>query len=447
MKKRRTKTLGAHWSPAALSPSGTGAIWLVVIAAVLSPLAADAVPQLENTYGGQNAFYLPRINGMAGTGVNLYRGGLSNIFNPALLVSADGVRVDLAGAVDFESEDRYQPLFDTFDSYVTDVAIASNNHQYFHSGLGVALPLLRGGLPLALGLSLADRYPFAYTFEEELRNPDADPGDDRDRITANRKREVTGTLRDLSAGLGVGVGDRLMLGATANYAFGTRKDTWQVRNFVDPDSSYNDTYEFQMSGVNFVLGASVVLNERFSLGLTWESPLEVDGDHTVTHATAAGDTLIATHESVKYPDYFGAGLTFRPRNDPRTVFTIEATYARWSKLEDSRNTDGATTPLDDTWDMRVGVEHTFYNDMPLRFGFRRYDSYADRDVGTSVFSAGTGMRAPGGLVSVSIEISKTTAVLPHQFPYPDMGDAYYSDPDARVEDSLFRIGIGYSGEF
>jgi len=373
MKKRRTKTLGAHWSPAVLSPFGAGAI------------------------------------------------------------------------CDFESEDRFQPLYDTFDSYVTDVAIASNDHQYFHGGLGVALPLLRGGLPLALGLSLADRYPFAYTFEEELREPD--PDNDRDRIIANRKREVTGTLRDLSAGLGLGLGERLMLGATVNYAFGTRKDTWQVRNFVDPDSSYNDTYEFQMSGVNFVLGASVTLSERFSLGLAWESRLEVDGDHTVTHETAAGDTLIATHESVKYPDYVSAGLTFRPRNDPRTVFTIEATYARWSKLEDSRSTDGATTPLDDTWDMRVGVEHTFYNDMPLRFGFRRYDSYADRDVGTSVFSAGTGMKMPGGLVSVSIEISKTTAVLPHQFPYPDMGGAYVSDPDARVEDSLFRIGIGYSGEF
>ena len=28
-------------------------------------------------------------------------------------------------------------------------------------------------------------------------------------------------------------------------------------------------------------------------------------------------------------------------------------------------------------DVRIGVQHTFYNGTDLRFGFRRYDSYAD----------------------------------------------------------------------
>jgi len=103
----------------------------------------------------------------------------------------------------------------------------------------------------------------------------------------------------------------------------------------------------------------------------------------------------------------------------------------------------------------VGLEHTFYNGMPLRFGFRYYDSYADKEANASVFSAGIGAPFGSGMFSVSLELSKITSVLDHQFPYPDeiFGDPndpdnpYYADPQARVEDTRFRIGIGYKVGF
>ncbi len=55
----------------------------------------------------------------------------------------------------------------------------------------------------------------------------------------------------------------------------------------------------------------------------------------------------------------------------------------WSELADSRN-PGYDNPmnLQDTFDVRIGLEHRFYNNMPLRFGFRRFDSYLDRETGT-----------------------------------------------------------------
>ena len=48
----------------------------------------------------------------------------------------------------------------------------------------------------------------------------------------------------------------------------------------------------------------------------------------------------------------------------------------WSQTEDTEKAEGANgAQLNDTMDVRIGLEHTFYNGMPLRFGFRHFDTY------------------------------------------------------------------------
>ena len=86
---------------------------------------------------------------------------------------------------------------------------------------------------------------------------------------------------------------------------------------------------------------------------------------------------------------------------------------------------------------------------PVRFGFRHYDSYMDKEVSASAFSGGVGLPFGDGLISVSLELTKLTGILDHQFPYsPDYwGDAYFADPQARVEDTRFRVGVGYTLNF
>jgi len=108
-----------------------------------------------------------------------------------------------------------------------------------------------------------------------------------------------------------------------------------------------------------------------------------------------------------------------------------------------------TPLLFDAADVRLGVEHTFYNGMPVRFGFRYVNSYADREAGMSVFSAGTGAAIGQGRLNASVELAKLTSVLAHQFPYPAsyFGDAFVTDPMARVEDTRFRVGVSYAMEF
>jgi len=46
---------------------------------------AHAVPQLMTDYGDQVGWVSAESNAMGATGASVYRGGLSNIFNPAYL--------------------------------------------------------------------------------------------------------------------------------------------------------------------------------------------------------------------------------------------------------------------------------------------------------------------------------------------------------------------------
>jgi|GEM_PF-1351937 len=428
-------------------------LWMLAAA-----LPASAVPQIMTEYGDQMGWRQTDVNAMGGTGTALYRGAMSNIFNPAFLVLEENSRFDASLSLDQEHEDRFQPLFDNFNSWVADAGIASNRNHYWQTGFGIASRLGNTDTPLTASLSLVDRYPFQYRFDEELRNPSPynPQGDEpaRDMIIEDRMRKVTGTLRNLSVGVGVGVDERIQIGGAVHYAFGTRTETRSVTDYVDADGddSYHHVDEFAMNGINFSLGLRGVITERVEVGIAWESQLSATGDLQKTQWEAATDTTVETTESAyyRYPNIYRAGLTFKPQTDPRTVFSIELEYIPWKEMADSQH-DGYQNPqnLDAVTDVRIGLEHTFYNNVPLRFGFRHFNSYRDRDASSSVFSAGTGIPFGNGMFSASLELSKITSIQEHQFPYPDeyFGDNFVSDPAARVEDTRFRLGVGYSVNF
>lgn len=432
--------------------AGILALALVLIAAHTQPVYA--VPQLMTEYGDQMAWSSAEINAMGGTGTALYRGGMSNIFNPAYLVEARGTRFDASVALDQEHEDRFQPLFDNFNSFVADAAIASNRNHYWQSGFALAIQAGNEDQPVAIGLSLTDRYGFDYNFDEELRNPSGRDIGTRDLIFEERAFSVGGTLRNLSLGVGSDVTDRISIGAALHYAFGTRTETESVRDYYmdDGDNSYWTEDVQDLEGTNYTLGVRGVISERVEIGVAWESALMVQGSNSGSYVGVTDTTDSNGYRSIRYPNIFRAGVTFRPRTDPLTVFTVEVEYKPWSELEDSEQSgSGNPQNLNDVTDVRIGLEHTFYNGIPLRFGFRHFDSYADRDGSASSFSAGVGAPIGSGMLSVSMELSKITALLPHHFPYPEdvLGttDNFHSDPYARVEDTRFRIGVGYKVEF
>ena len=412
---------------------------------------ALSVPQIMTEYGDQMPWLGSDINAMGGTGTALYRGGMSNIFNPAYLAMATGHRLDLGLSLDQEHEDRFQPLYDTFDNIVADVAIASNRNHYWQTGFGFVLHEPIGDFPLSVGFSLADRYPYSYTFEEELRDPDF-ASDPRDAIIEERTRKVTGTLRAASLGLGLGVTDWLSAGATVHYAFGTRSETKSRRMYTGDVEGINGQYDFDMDGVNVTLGLRGRISERVEIGVAYESPLTASGTGELVYHESWTDPANNVDEKetfedayYRYPAIYRAGITFLPRTDPSTVFTAEMEYMGWNEFEDSQNpVTNEGDKLEKTVDVRIGLEHTFYNGVPLRFGFRHLTAYQDKDADSTIFTGGTGIPFGSGMFSASVEIMKITSAQEHQFPYPD---GFYTDLEARVEDTRFRISVGYTANW
>lgn len=435
---------------------GAAAVATAALAGLVLAGAALAGPQVTTTYGDPFTWLGAESAAMGGTGAATYRGGMSTLFNPAFLVAETGRRLDSGIVLDQGHEDRFQPLFDSFDSWVIDAAIASNRQHYWQSGFGFAARVGKGERAVAIGVSLADRFPYGYSFSEELRNPSPFPPGSgepaRDMLIAVRERKVTGTLRALSVGIAAETSKDFSIGTAVNYHFGTRRDE---SSSIDLDNagtneSYRTSDELKLSGANLTAGLRARVNERVELGLAVETNLRATGDwrrRDVDLAPAAA-TDTTSGAFYDYPWCARAGLSFRPRNDLRTLFTVEVEYRPWSELRDG-TLDDVTPILHDAADVRLGVEHVFYNGMPLRFGFRHMASYADRDAAITAFTAGTAAKVGEGSLGASIELAKTTSVLAHQFPYPTayFGDSFVADPMARVEDTRFRVGVSYTMEF
>jgi hypothetical protein len=424
----------------------TTATLLATFAALLAMAApaAHAGSVLDTAYGSTETTLGAEIDGMAGTGAALYRGGFNTVLNPALLGETEGWRLDAGLSLAQDHEDRFQPLWDSFESYVTDTAIASNRNHSFDSGFAVSRRLNEG---LAAALALTTLLDFGYDFSEQILNPATNPTDlnDRDLTLEERSVEFDGSLRDLALGTAWNATDEVSLGVTAHYVFGTRTDVMSRRYMVTPEDSYRIESTHEVDGVRGTIGIRAVVSPRLTLGAAWDTPLEVKGDRRIDTTDGEGVTTAEVSEvTIKYPGRVRLGLAYHPRQEPRTVFTADLIFTEWSDLCDSSLddplSDNVEGPhLQDVLDARVGVEHMFYNGVPVRFGFRHLDSYADGEASASVFTAGIGIPYADGMFSISAELRKVMSYQEHWYDYPA---GYTTAPTARVDETRFRLGAG-----
>ncbi len=416
---------------------GTAALAALLLTAASAAWAGSAVD--APGYGSADVWLSGEIAALGGTGVAADRGGFGTVLNPATLSAAGAWRLDAGAALAQDHEDRFQPLFDSFGSYVTDTAIASNRHHYLDAGFAVARSFGEG---FGLGLSLTERYDFAYDFEEQVRDPDSF-SDPRDRILEERSLSSSGALRDLALGAGYALNERVSLGLTAHYLFTDLEGAVNRRVFENPGDTYSMDSTLDADGFGWTAGILVEADERFTLGASVETAVDIEGDlETVTASGAdlanpVGETVGRTFS---YPKQYRMGLAYHPRSEPRTVVTLEMVWTEWTQFED----DGTKVFDENTRDYRVGVEHVFYNGMPVRFGFRHFDLYADTEASASLFSAGIGMPYGGGMFDVSAQLGKVSSVQEHWFPYPE---DFETVPTARVEDNRFRLGATFIYRF
>jgi long-subunit fatty acid transport protein len=203
------------------------------------------------------------------------------------------------------------------------------------------------------------------------------------------------------------------------------------------------------------LGAHARPHERVDVGVSFEAPFTVSGDHRTTGTSVgspvAGTVETSTDAEIKYPATLSFGATYLPRNVLTTTFSVEFVRRFWENLEDTfLDADGNELGLRDTWDFRVGLEHVFYNDLPLRFGFRYLENYADPESERSIYSVGVGYRIGELRLDVSGLYHRQTSRQDFLFdPTIVVGGTTFPSPnsDTKVEDSILQLVVGVSRGF
>lgn len=448
------------------SRPGRWIAWSLAIAGLAAgPASASTLVDTPN--GTPKESYSARGAAMGSAGVAVYQGSAALVQNPAALALADPAGlIDLTLGLSHATEDRFVPLFDTFDSFVDETAIAVNRKSYADAQGGAVFKL--PSLPLALGLGLFERYDFDYDYFEEFRDP-SPFSEIRDTVQELRTFTVEGRLRSATAGLGARLYEddsvSASVGLAVHHYFGTIDQERRQSSVSPPADSVAVRFtrlNHDLSGWAFSAGTLLQLNGRVDLGMAYERKSTLDGDRgsETTTVRPSGTTTVSStvpDDDLEYPDLLRWGMTYHPRNQLRTAFTVEAVRALWSQVATSYRHEQVLGQsqgrgLRDTWDVRLGLEHVFYNGTPLRLGFRYLENYAERESARSIFSAGVGFPVGGFVLDVTGQYHRqtsrqpldtlfdpTTTVDGDNFPAPEF--------DAKVEDSVVRLVLGFSRSF
>lgn len=323
---------------------------------------------------------------------------------------------------------------------------------------------------MTLGIGIFDRYSFDYDYFEEIRDP-SPYVTTRDAVIQLRDYKVDGRLRSISVGYGMELVPRLRMGLSVHRYFGKLEHTANTvttalyqSNFTgDPGSA---AFEHELSGWGITVGASGTVNERLDLGASFEAPFTVKGAITSPDSTSTIGSWMPYDQSVvimpvggedvkvKYPGTLRAGLTYRPRNELATVFSVDIVRRFWSDVADESYRTAAFVSrgtLRNTWDVRFGLEHVFYNNVPARFGFRYLENYADPESNRSIFSGGVGYKAAEYQIDVTLQYHRQTSrqafIFDRTLTWTDRPDDAAPTGFSKVEDGMVTLLLGVSRSF
>jgi hypothetical protein len=421
-----------------------------LLALALAPVAG-AVTFLDTSFGTPVGGTSARSLALGSTGVSLLTGSEALFFNPAVMIpeARYGI-VDLTIGVTQATEDRLVPLYDSFDSFVDETSVALNRNSYGNIS-GGAIWRLPAETPMAIAVGVFERFDFDYDYFEEFRDPNVD-SDPRDQLIQEREWTVDGKLWTTSIGYAAELLKDVRFGGSVHRWSGDVQRDINVNDFQTSRHRI-DTVQQELEGWGWTVGAWGRIGERVDLGASFEGPVALDGARTVTAQTGAVGQIDSTTSTgasaeVDYPAAVRLGGTYHPRNALRTTFTLEMERRFWEQLDTPViGAVGDTVRVRDTWDLRMGLEHVFYNDLPVRFGFRYLENYADPESERAIFSAGIGYRVGGFELDVTGLYHRQTSRQDFLFD-PSFGSMFLvPGSQERVEDTILELMLGASRRF
>jgi hypothetical protein len=343
-----------------------------------------------------------RGGGMGEVGLASEESPMAVALNPALVASLEARQMALVYRAAALDENWSSPVYDSFDAILGYTTYSANSSLYHDFAGGLASGPVPQAFGTAFAVALGTAYDFRYDYDEEVRDR-ASTAQPPDRVIARNSVRGDGQVRALSLGAAKTVYPGLALGLGLDYLFGDHDVEAAIR-FLDENripwaSGSPDTFDTytadDLSGTRFTVGASYSLGERLNFAAAYRTETDLDGDVSASGGTgfgAAGTSILgASGDKVTCPAAYSLGVSLKPRNVLTTVVEGNLVVTRWSGLED----EAGGTGLDDTFEWHLGVEHVFYNQRPLRFGFLYRPSPADKETSEAAVTAGTGFNVVG----------------------------------------------------
>jgi hypothetical protein len=378
------------------------------------------------------------------------RAGFTAAGNPALLARVRAAELSIGGGGTKLKETRSIPAYDSFDGFLVESVYVLNDMSSSELALGGAASPAEGGLGSRFGLGIHNGtiWDLRYDYTEEVRDPSAfvQP---RDALLAINDIQSDGAIRAWDFGLGFSALDQLDVGLAFQLATGDQTllaRTW----FVPADSTVQGQADLgSLSGNRWTAGLAWHPHHSFSASGFWRSELALTGTYTLAGdpdylewLAELGVPSGTGPARVEYPQEIGAGITWRPRAKTRTTIQADLNWREWSRY---RNTLWETPDLKDAWDARVGVEHVFYNGLPVRFGFLYGVAPQDEDITRTAFTFGLGFGRGPAKFDLGFELASRDYRYRDVFDDGDLGGSSRGDgPTDLVKETTTGVFLSLS---
>lgn len=326
-----------------------------------------------------------RAAGMADAFVAVADDATAASWNPAGLVQLERPEISIVGS--------FNAIFENFDAVNHPEFISTQSDDNFDinfMSLAYPLPYLVAGKTVTISVSFQQKFDLSRRFNIDF----ADSNEPFPGVVAasvqNVKFEQDGGLSAITPALAFELTHRLSLGLAVNFwrdnPFGDSGWKQQiVRRTVstldgDPFGQSNSmvTEEYDnFRGENVSVGLLWSLNEKWNLGLRYDSTLTASADYSRVEINSDFD-IDDVHEkrTVKIPGAWSFGVAYRP-ND-RLTLAMDITRRRWddfyfkdasgerfSLVNGSSLDDPEDAPtFDPTTTIRFGAEYVFIPKRP-----------------------------------------------------------------------------------
>jgi hypothetical protein len=346
----------------------------------------------------------------------------ATVLNPATLGTIDRPDVAVSYQYYFLHETRAFPAYDSFDALLGYNVYATNKDFYQDIAVGFATGSVPRAFGLSFGVMYSPVYDLNYDYEEEIRDRSTS-SQPADELVARAYVISEGTLKAVSFGVARALAEEASVGISLDYVFGSYDVTARV-DWAGSDPDTKDEYSAsKQSGMRLRFGGRIKVGPRLEAGFEATTRCAMKGDFSMHAANGllwylplpdTGETAVTYNDvETDYPASIGIGVTFKPRNELTTVLELGMRYTAWSDFSSEFYGD---FDLVDVYSWHAGVEHVFYNGMPLRFGLIYSPSPREEDVSEAAFTFGTGYKAYGWTVDFSGRIGW------QKYRYPDLFD-------------------------